>query len=85
MGQIHRTFVKPRACPPDPPPHVQPKPGGGASLPRLLLIKPDGTFDEFLNGLKSHAEAFWAEMIAEGIEASLDPADKGLVGMLFET
>ncbi len=40
--------------PPDPAPHVQSKPGGGASLTRLLLIKPDGTSDEILNGLLSH-------------------------------
>ena len=70
-------YASPR--PPDPPSHVQSKPGGGASLSQLLLIRSDGTFDEFLDGLKSHAEAFWAEMVAEEIEASLDPADEGLV------
>ncbi len=43
----------PRACPPDPTPHVQPKPGGG-QFPRLLLVKPDRTGDEILDGLLSH-------------------------------
>ncbi len=52
--------------PPDPAPHVQSKPGGGASLPRLLLIKPDGTGDEFLYG-------------AQEIEAFFDPPDEDLV------
>ena len=37
--------------PPDPTSHVHSKPGGGESLPRLLLVKPEGTFDELLDGL----------------------------------
>ncbi len=32
----------------------QPKPGGGTRLPRLLLVKPDRTGDEILDGLLSH-------------------------------
>ena len=36
--------------PPDPTPHVQPNPGGGIGFLRLLLVKPDGTFDELLEG-----------------------------------
>jgi len=39
-----------RTRPPDPTSHVQSKPGGGGSLPRLLLVKPDGTGDEPLDG-----------------------------------
>ena len=38
----------------DPPLRVQSRPGGGASLPRLLLVKPDCTFDELLDGLCGH-------------------------------
>ena len=33
----------PRTCLAEPSSHVQPEPGGGASLPRLLLIKPGDT------------------------------------------
>ena len=40
---------------PDPAPHVQPKPGGGASLLRLPLVKPDRTGDEILDGILGHA------------------------------
>jgi len=41
----------PRPRPTKPTPHVQPKPGGGQSLPRLLLVKPDRTCNELLDGL----------------------------------
>ncbi len=30
--------------------HVQPKPGGGIGLPRLLLVKPGRAYHEFLHG-----------------------------------
>ncbi len=36
----------PCSNPPDPTPHVQPKPGGGFGLPRLFLVKPGCTGDE---------------------------------------
>ena len=42
------------ACPPDPSPHVQPKPGGAARLPWLLLVKPDRTGNEILDGILGH-------------------------------
>ena len=51
----------------------------GASLPRLMLVKPDGACHELLDGLCGHGETFRAEVIAEEIEASLDPANEGLV------
>ncbi len=41
-------------CPPDPAAHVQPKPGGGIGLPRLLLVKPDRTGDGILDGILVH-------------------------------
>ena len=47
------TFRQSRLNPPDPTSHVQSKPGGGARLPRLLLVKPDRTGDEILDGLLS--------------------------------
>ena len=37
-----------------PPPHVHSKPGGAMGLSRLLLIKPDGTFDEILDDFLDH-------------------------------
>ncbi len=46
--------AEPRACPPDPTPHVQPKPGGGQCLTWFLLIKPGRTFDELLDGILGH-------------------------------
>ncbi len=53
----------------------------GQSFPRLLLIKPDGTCHELLDGLCGQGETFRAEMIAEEIETSLDPPDEGFVGV----
>ena len=67
------------ASPPDPAPHVQPKPDGGIGLPRLVLIKPDGTGGELLDGLCGQGKTFRAEPIAEEIEAALDAPDEGLV------
>ncbi len=67
-----------RAVLPDLTPHVQPKPGGGAKLPRLLLVKPDGTCHEILDGILGHGKALRAEVITqeiEEIEASLDAPD----------
>ncbi len=60
-------------------PHIHTKPGGGKCLPRLLLVKPDGTFDESLDGLFGDRQARRVELVAQEIEASLDPADEGLV------
>ncbi len=68
--------------PPDPPLHVQSRPGGGSNIPRLLLVKPDRTCHELLDGFCGHGETFWAEVIAEEIEASLGPANEDLVGVL---
>ena len=44
-------FRQPRLNPPDPTSHVQSKPGGGTRLHWLLLVKPDGTCDEILDGI----------------------------------
>ena len=71
-----------RACPPDPSPHVQPKPGGAARLPRLLLVKPDRTGDRILDGILGHGQPLRAEVITQEIETPLDPADAGLVRAL---
>ena len=43
-------------------PEVQPKPGGGQSLPRLLLVKPDRTGDELLDGLVCNRQLAWPEV-----------------------
>ncbi len=47
-------YCQPRPRPPDPPFHVQSKPGGGFGLPRLLLVKPDRTSNEILDGILAH-------------------------------
>ncbi len=43
--------AEPRASPPDPSLHVQPKPGGGVGLARLSLVKLEGTCNEPGRGL----------------------------------
>ena len=50
--------------PSDLPPHVRPKPGGGGSLSRYLLMKPGGKCNEILDGLLSHQRP----LVAEGVE-----------------
>ncbi len=70
--------------PPDPTPHVQPEPGGGESLPRLLLVKPDGTCHEPFDGLLCERKLSGAEAVAEEVGAPLDPPDEGLVRVFFE-
>ena len=69
--------VQPRPNPPELALHVHFEPGGGASLPRLLLIKPDRTRHEPLDGLCGHAKPLRAEMVAQEVEALLDAADEG--------
>ncbi len=46
--------AEPRACPPDPSLHVQPKPGGGQCLTWFLLIKPGRTGNEPDEGLMGY-------------------------------
>ncbi len=53
-----------RPCPAYPPLCVLPKPGGITRFPRLLLIKPDRTFNEIIQGLFGDGKPFRAEMIA---------------------
>ncbi len=75
-----RSFLpETRTCPYQPPPDVHPQPGGAARLLPVLLVKPDGTGDEPFDGLLSNRSPGRAEMIAEEIEASLGPANEGLV------
>jgi hypothetical protein len=54
------------------------------SLPPPLLIKPGCLFDEFLDCRLRQFQDGCAEAITEKIKAALDPADEGLIGMLFE-
>ncbi len=75
--------AEPRASPPDPWLPVQPEPGGGLGLARLLLVKLEGTCNE--PGLLGDREPCRAEVIAQKVKPALDPTDEGLVGMLFET
>ncbi len=75
--------AEPRASPRNPSLHVQPKPGGATVLPRLLLVKLEGTCNE--PGLLGDREPCRAEVIAQKVKPALDPTDEGLVGMLFET
>ncbi len=84
MSRRVRPAGDPGPYPPDPPPNVQPKPGGSASLPRLLLVKPDRTGDEILDGLLCERKLSGAEAVAEEVEAPLDAADEGLVRVFFE-
>jgi len=54
MTNIHET----RPCPSDPAFHVLPKPGGTTRFTRPLLIKPDCTFNEIIQGLLGDAKPF---------------------------
>ena len=45
------------------------------SLPRLLLVKPDGTFDEILDGLLSHAYAA-SKAVSHAMCSSIVPTAK---------
>ena len=49
-----------------------------------MLVKPEGTGNEILDRLCGHAQAVRAEVIAEEIKSPLDPADKGLLRVLFQ-
>ncbi len=67
------------AGPPDPALHVRPKPGGAERPPPVLLVKPDRTLDEVPDRRLDDREPVRAEMIAQEVEAPLDPPDEGLV------
>jgi len=64
---IHET----RPCPSYPPFCVLPEPGGATRFPRPLLIKPDCTFNEIIQGLLGDVKSFRAEVIAQKIESPL--------------
>ena len=68
-----------RPRPPDSMPHVRPKPGGAERPPPVLLVKPDRTLDEVPDRRLDDREPVRAEMIAQEVEAPLDPPDEGLV------
>jgi len=70
--------------PPDPLFHVQPKPMGTVRLPRLLLIKPDCTCYEILNGLSSNRNSVGDEVITQKIKSPLYPSNNCLVRVLFQ-
>ena len=79
-----RSFLpETRTCPYQPPPDVHPQPGGAARLLPVLLVKPGRTLDELFDGCLGDRQPGSAEMTPEEIEPSLDPADEGLVGVLF--
>ncbi len=59
--------------------HVRPKPGGAERPPPVLLVKPDRTLDEVPDRRLDDREPVRAEMIAQEVEAPLDPPDEGLV------
>ena len=77
-------FPRPAPSPSYPALYVLPKPGGTTRLPRSLLIKPDCTFNEIIQGLLGDGKPFRAEMIAQKIKSSLGPAYQGLMlGYLY--
>jgi hypothetical protein len=49
-----------------------------------LLVKPGCTFDEFLDRGLGQPQPLAAEAIAQEVEAMLDPANEGLVGVLLQ-
>ncbi len=74
-----------RPCPSYPALCVLPEPGGATrSPPRPLLIKPDRTLNEIIQGLLGDGKAFRAEMIAQKIKSSLGPAHQCLIRVLFQ-
>ena len=75
---------KSRPCPSYPPLPVLPKPGGTTRFPRLLLIKPDRTFNEIIQGLLGDGKPFRAEVIAQKIKSTFGSAYQGLMqGFLY--
>ncbi len=68
-----------RPCPSYPALCVLPEPGGTRRFPRPLLIKPDRTFNEIIQGLLGDGKPFRAEVIAQEIESSLGFAYQGLM------
>ncbi len=64
--------------------HILSKPPGLLGR-RLLLIKPDRTFNEIIQGLFRDGKAFRAEVIAQKIKSSAGPGDQGLMqGFLYK-
>jgi len=55
-------------CPSYPALCVLSKPGGTTRFPRPLLIKPDHTFNEIIEGLLRDGKPFRAEVIAQEVE-----------------
>ena len=56
-----------------------PKPGGTTRFPRPLLIKPDRTFNEIIQGLMGDTKPYRAEVIAQKIKPSIDFVYQGLM------
>ncbi len=63
---------------------VQSKPGGGETLPRLLLIKPDCSWKKILHGLLCYPQPFRAEMISQKIKSSFCPSYNSLIRVFFQ-
>ena len=68
-----------RPCPSYPALCILPKPGGATRFPRPLLIKPDRTFNEIIQGLSGDGKPFRVEAIAQKIKSFLGPAYQGLM------
>ncbi len=71
-------------CPYQPLSDILPKLGGVAWLLTVLFVKPDRTFDELIDSCLGDRQPRSAKKVAKKIDPSLDPADKGVVGVLFE-
>ncbi len=79
-----RRLAQPAVGPTQPASHILPEQGGTIRFLPLLLIKPGGTLDEFVDRRLRHSQSLGTEMVAQEIEASFDPSDEGLVGMLLQ-
>ena len=57
---------------------------GAPWLLPVLLVKPGRTFNELLDSCLGDRQRSSANIVAKKIKPSLDPADEGLVGVIFE-
>ncbi len=70
-------FSDPRPHPTHPTLYIHPKRVRRDYAHTLLLIKPGCPFDELLDGRLRHPKPIRTEMVAEEIEAFLDPGIEG--------
>ena len=62
-----------------PPLYVLPKLIGTTRFPRPLLIKPDRTFNEIIQGFFGDGKPFKVEVIAQKIKSTFGSANQGLM------